>query len=202
MRNLDECKAEILRLGEKKIKERKKRRMRVLSVCIPLCLCLVVWSVVMLPAMLPANAPAPPEADTGKLPGDIWFNESTVDIVMIYTQVDIKGLGNISFYQQIKEPLKTNYMAGLIDGFYNEINDGGSAGSTDDPPYLNDSPDNKDVINPSQQSGYLISFTKENGFKVEYTLRGAILTNNSNGKSILLSTEQKNQLLLEITGGV
>ncbi len=44
---------------DKGIKERKKRRNRILMCCLPLCLCLVIWSVAILPAMLPANDAAP-----------------------------------------------------------------------------------------------------------------------------------------------
>ncbi len=40
MRSLDECKAEIFRRSERKIKQRKKTRSRILAACIPLCLCI------------------------------------------------------------------------------------------------------------------------------------------------------------------
>ena len=39
MRSLDECKAEILRRSEIKIRRRKHTRNRILAACIPLCLC-------------------------------------------------------------------------------------------------------------------------------------------------------------------
>ena len=42
MRSLDECKAEIFRRSEIKIKQRKKNRNRVLAACIPLCLCISI----------------------------------------------------------------------------------------------------------------------------------------------------------------
>ena len=40
MRSLDECKAEILRRSEIKIRRRKQTRNRILAACIPLCLCI------------------------------------------------------------------------------------------------------------------------------------------------------------------
>ena len=40
MRSLEECKAEIFRRSEVKIKQRKKTRNRILAACIPLCLCM------------------------------------------------------------------------------------------------------------------------------------------------------------------
>ena len=42
MRTFEDCKAEIFRRSEKRIKERKRARKRVLACCIPLCLMLVV----------------------------------------------------------------------------------------------------------------------------------------------------------------
>ena len=42
MRSLDECKAEIFRRSEEKIKQRKKMRNRVLAACVPVCLCVVI----------------------------------------------------------------------------------------------------------------------------------------------------------------
>lgn len=54
MRELDECKAEILRRSENRIKERRRKRIRVLALCIPLCMALTVLTVVLLPANSPA----------------------------------------------------------------------------------------------------------------------------------------------------
>lgn len=42
MRSLEECKAEIFRRSEEKIKQRKKMRNRVLATCVPVCLCVVI----------------------------------------------------------------------------------------------------------------------------------------------------------------
>lgn len=42
MRNLNECRAEVFRRSENRIKERKKRRNRMLACCIPLVLCVTV----------------------------------------------------------------------------------------------------------------------------------------------------------------
>lgn len=52
MRNLDECKTEIFRLSEKRITEKRKKRRRVISLCVPVCILLTVLSVTALPSML------------------------------------------------------------------------------------------------------------------------------------------------------
>jgi len=55
MRNFEERKAEVFRRSEKRIKERKRNRNRILAFCIPLCLIVTVWSIMILPAMMPAS---------------------------------------------------------------------------------------------------------------------------------------------------
>lgn len=44
MKELHEYEAEIFRRSEKKIRERRRMRMRILSLCIPLCLIAGAWS--------------------------------------------------------------------------------------------------------------------------------------------------------------
>ena len=56
MRELNECTAEVFRRSEKRIKERRRTRNRVLALCIPLCLIVTMWSVMFLPAMMPAGS--------------------------------------------------------------------------------------------------------------------------------------------------
>ena len=55
MREINECTAEVFRRSEKRIKERKRNRNRILAFCIPLCLIVTVWSIMILPAIMPAN---------------------------------------------------------------------------------------------------------------------------------------------------
>jgi len=56
MRELNECKAEVFRRSNNRIKERRRKFNRVLALCVPLCLILTVFSVAILPAMMPAGA--------------------------------------------------------------------------------------------------------------------------------------------------
>lgn len=189
MRNLDECKAEILRLGNKKIKERKKRRIGVLSVCVPLCLCVVVASVTILPSMFSTNSDAPVY---GVCAGGMCL-ESAESTEGNYTQVSIKGFGGISLYQQVDEPIRTIYAANLINEFYTENSDGSTGGTLNENQLSQDGQPEFNENEPLE--GYLISFTMEDGLKIEYTLSGYTLTNKSSGKSVIITIEQKNQLL-------
>lgn len=71
MRELNECKAEVFRRSDNRIKERRRKFNRVLALCVPLCLILTIFSVTILPAMLPAGMDKAPEAGnhTGNLGG-------------------------------------------------------------------------------------------------------------------------------------
>ena len=62
MRELNECKAEVFRRSNNRIKERRRSFNRVLALCVPLCLILTIFSVTMLPGMLPVGKDAAPEA--------------------------------------------------------------------------------------------------------------------------------------------
>ena len=55
MRELNDCTAEVFRRSEKRIKERRRMRKRVLAVCIPLCLIITIGSVAILPEMMSAK---------------------------------------------------------------------------------------------------------------------------------------------------
>lgn len=56
MRELNECKAEVFRRSDNRIKERRRKFNRVLALCVPLCLILTIFSVTILPALMPAGS--------------------------------------------------------------------------------------------------------------------------------------------------
>ena len=68
MRELNECKAEVFRRSDNRIKERRRNRNRILAMCIPLCLIITIFSVAMIPGMLPVGKDSAPEA--GNQSGD------------------------------------------------------------------------------------------------------------------------------------
>ena len=55
MRNLEDCKTEVFRRSEERIKERKRKRNRVLACCIPLCLLLVAGGLYLRPLLEPVD---------------------------------------------------------------------------------------------------------------------------------------------------
>ena len=61
MREINEITAEVFRRSDKRIKERKRNRNRIIMRCIPFLICITVFSATILPAMMPANDSAPPQ---------------------------------------------------------------------------------------------------------------------------------------------
>lgn len=55
MRNLEDCKAEVFRRSEERIKERKRTRNRVMACCIPLCVLLVAGGLYLRPLLEPMD---------------------------------------------------------------------------------------------------------------------------------------------------
>ena len=62
MMNFDERKAEVFRRSQVIIEKRRKKN-RIIALCLPFVLCAFVFSVTVLPAMLPASKEAPREPD-------------------------------------------------------------------------------------------------------------------------------------------
>lgn len=56
MRELNECKAEILRRSEKRIKDRKRKLSRVLAACVPMCLVFVLCAAFVLPSAVSGDS--------------------------------------------------------------------------------------------------------------------------------------------------
>ena len=61
MREINEITAEVFRRSDKRIKERKRNRNRIIMCCIPFLICITVFSATILPAMMPANDSSPPQ---------------------------------------------------------------------------------------------------------------------------------------------
>lgn len=68
MRNLEDCKTEVFRRSEERIKKRKRNRNHVLACCIPLCVLLVAGGIYIRPLFEPKDEVGEFKAgDTGKI---------------------------------------------------------------------------------------------------------------------------------------
>lgn len=203
MRNLDECRSEIFRLGKEKIKDRKKRRKHMIMACVPMCLCLAV-AASMLPYVL--------KDDRGGVQVDSVVNQIPENIEQIvYLEVEIKGFGDASeINNQVDDPSKIDHIAKLIDDIYSKkIN--GSSGTLDEYTYgsENEETDTTTIggvndgtngeMPDSPKNGYVISFKSATGHKLEYTLSGYVLKNNLTNETVFVTSSERTQLMFELT---
>lgn len=170
MRELNECKAEIFRRSEKRIKERKRKRNRLIAFCVPLCICLAVISTSINFGMMGAKS-----GDSETFAGR---EEKSTDISN-FIKVEISNRDqSAENYKIITDSDKINSILILLDS---DADENGSAVNPED--------------NSSGDFDYLITFTDRNGYEAVYKIKGNILfdVNSNNQKHI--SDEQLTELI-------
>ena len=105
MRSLEECKAEIFRRSEEKIKKQKQQRTRILAVCLPLCLCvgaLALWGGFGQDDSAVNKSAAPPENGLGLLlaPKE-EAAENTVDCMAPELSASVPVISQYEFVQAL-----------------------------------------------------------------------------------------------------
>lgn len=88
MRKLEDCKAEIFRRSEERIKERKRNRNRVFAWCISLCLLLVVGGIYVGPRLQPVDELAGMNAEDCAIPDRVLGG------VQDYAEVNVEETGD------------------------------------------------------------------------------------------------------------
>lgn len=194
MRNFEERKAEVFRRSEKRIKERKRNRNRILAMCIPLCLLITVLSVTILPSLLPAYNKnmandGTPEAVGGLTSTSAEFVSVSVSGDGLTQQTGIL-VENMDKVAQIYYSIDSAFVnAGESDNKH-------SAGSGTTEEKVEDYGDNfSQSESTNLASGYMITFTTGIGTQSVYTLNGYVLTDNDTNKSVTLTDTQRLQIL-------
>lgn len=198
MRNFEERKAEVFRRSEKRIKERKRNRNRILACCIPLCLCITILSVIYLPnanLFSDKSGNAEDMNMAGGLNGTSEF---------IYTSLEITN--NI---ESTGNSRKENDIAN-IENIYNIIQSSFSAEEDlptgdkhDEFPHAQKGEGaNKDenhsgidqFQNYTKGMSYTITFIAVDGTQRNYTLDGNLLTNKATKQEVTLTDSQMSEL--------
>ncbi len=187
MRDFNECKAEIFRRMDNGIKERKRKRNRILAYCVPLCLCLVIFSVTMFLEMLSIGT------DNAEAEGTI--DEGNTNLDCVYARVEIQN--NKQFpehYEDIRDENKIISIHTLItDLFRNNIGT-----DTTDKEATEDCFDGNTTENTANSEkwdyNYSIIFTAGDGTVYVYELRGEMLIDVNTNTEIDLSAEQLGEL--------
>lgn len=197
MREINECTAEVFRRSEKRIKERKRNRNRILTLCIPLCLIVTVWSVMILPAMLPASE-SNDNAAMGESIGGVNDTDGAENAGLVHSfiLVDVKGTGSQSLYHStitdapdINDVFEQIYTILIPHESHNDIVGDYSDGSVGKPDG-DDLDEVKDATNNIKASGYIITMTTLKGVNRTFTLTENKLYDSELNIEINLTDEQ------------
>jgi len=178
MRNLNECQAEVFRRSEKRTKERKQRRNRILMACVPLVLCIVLVGVGFDREATPPNLQDPGSAAPGTSELHDIVQESNVHTI---ATVMVSGHGFSMSHTDVAETAQIcDQLAAyrLTPPANNPISED---------PQPEDAPEDAD-------EAYTITLVAHSGEKTVFRLTGCTLKNTATGETYVLSQAQVKQL--------
>ncbi|MDO5124348.1 MAG: hypothetical protein Q4D44_06760 [Eubacteriales bacterium] len=192
MREINECTAEVFRRSEKRIKERKRNRNRILALCIPLCLIVTIWSVMILPAMMPANKSNNSAGEAMDMMGGVDGTDAA------FVRVEVISSGTATQSTILKEDADevAQIYYTVQSSFVNS--GGGNKESVNEEAEDDALTENKDYSQSGTtnlSSGFRIIFTTENGVQTIYSLSGDKLINETTKQETVLTDDQSSNLL-------
>lgn len=198
MRNFEELKAEIINRSEKRIKERKKRKSLVLSVCLPLCIGAVV-------SLIWLNVPREQsftlqESMAQNTEKDEGFD--TLGMEEPYRSVEISLNNEPARCYTIEQNNRevNEIFDTVISLLYYEEWDPITEDAQDDFEGIAPEMENNSPVSDTKGSvKYSIIFTSADGQKEEYELSENLLTDLTTGEAKYL-TEQELSHLLKVMG--
>ncbi len=184
MRSIQECYEEALRRSEERIKERKKRRTRILVACIPMVLCLTVFAGFLFPGLGVTTDMAAPEAGPPLYDAESAMGDGAV-ILMDSVEVVGNGLAHkFTSPEDVQE---------IMDFITTIVTTPQTNATTDTFEFITDDSLTDDSLTmpggDTLGKGYQISLLHSSGIAEEYTLLGSALTNHATGEVFLLSEE-------------
>ncbi len=192
MRDLEQCRAEVFRRSEEKIRENKRMRRRALTLCVPLALCLVIGA-----AVWPAFAPAAKQAGNDPVAvtpnGQVWDQETEVQYGDGAKEAPQAGAVRIETVEAA-ELLRSLAPANDMDDNAGEAvvtanagqNDGKAIGASDGAPDAADDRESRFIL-----------VTPEG--EETYTLRGKVLTCETEDWQRVLTEEEETALRLVLS---
>ena len=185
MRELNECTAEVFRRGEKRIKERRRNRNRVLALCIPACLVAAVWSVVVFPTMLP-------EWETSDLAQYAEEIAGDAERDLVYTAVEIQDAGIFpeEHYEEVTDKAAVAEMFRAIHSLFTDGDSNDQDGSQNGSAAENNTDYYDLAESESKWKVCTITFTTDDGSQTVYHLSGNTLVDVNANETIFLSYVQ------------
>ena len=201
MRELDECTAEVFRRGAERIKARKRKRNRVLAVCIPVCLIAAAWSAINLPGMTLAEGTGQ-DRFTGESAGN-----APESVTCPYTAAEVQTAGGIvpEHYEEVTDRLAVAELYGAVNSLFADAagNDRDASGNLpasedssaeifpqENPPADASNGEQAQLESAGTWKGCTITFTAGDGSRAVYCLSGNTLVNAETKEAIILSDSQ------------
>ncbi len=172
MREINECKAEVFRRSENRIKERRKKRNRILALSAPVCLCVVLGVVVQFPPRKTTDGPT--LKDEGYSMVEIAKNNASE--IQVVKETDIEGVNHIL------ESLEASFRA--EEERENEC-------------ILGDMSSEEEFFVSTSVPDLTITFSNSTDEMV-YLIYGNSLSNTTTQETVLLSEEQQAELMKKI----
>ncbi len=186
MREIKECTAEVFRRSEKRIKERKRNRNRILAMCIPLCLILTVFSFSILPEMMPKDN-AENEAVGSIHDGADGMTQGSKAHDFICVSVrSAEYDGEITDAVAVNKVFYQIYNILEINGGYKDATEGSNDNAGDA------------AAKENSSDSIVIIMIESDGTARTYILDGNVLYDESFDKEITLTNEQRNDLLVAL----
>lgn len=188
MREISVCKEEILRRGKERIAARRRMRKRILAFSLPLCVIVTMWSVMILPSMMPAKsedrfADASPEED--------GLSAESTGLTDPVIRVEILMAGEESTLTSAEDI--TDVWTSVMEYFKEDQEVAGEAfGGVQD----SGSGDQKYETYAAEVQ---IRFVDANGKARVFTLSESYLFDGSAMKEVLLSEEEKQTLIEDLS---
>lgn len=189
MRELNECRAEIFRRSEKRIRDRKRRRALVTAVCIPLCLMLTVLPFVLPPSMSP-------NSEDGAAEGTDEMTEINVQesFVCTYIRADIHYEGVLPEDKTFTDRAEVTRLFCAVHMLF----PGESGGDTvvDKEETAEDAAADNGILTESsaKHSDFVITFTDAEDNQTVYILRGNRLVNEDTDETVILTDDGLTEL--------
>ncbi len=223
MRNLEDCKAEVFRRSEERIKERKRTRNRVLVCCIPLCLLLVVGGLCIRPLLEPVDevartngGPTPvPGRELGGLAGstvnytsvELMVRKGEKEVLRNVTDSDAVEALYLAVTESFRVPVASSPETEVNVYESTEDGVGDKTSGTVKENFLNTAGQDRDSIIDElkvkyelvdKPADYKLVFQTEGGAEFIYCLCGNVLYDDKNACSVVLTDTQLEVLTVQI----
>lgn len=197
MRSFEERKAEVFRRSENRIRERRKRYTRILTLGVSLCVILIICSVVILPGVKMDNKPTIEgnQITTDAEKSEVEGETTVLSKVHNFVSVSVLGEGNYQYIKNYSDVTEVFYQIYDIQ----EANGGYKDMVVETKPTLGgyEVPETGvDFGNATtdMEDDYIITMESADGTIREYTLNANVLFDKAFDREIILTEKQLAEL--------